>query len=122
MPSRPGRTGHSLRTSDLRSHRRPELPVRKTDLVERGAPSTYQRDAAICGIFSFIFGAPRVTASTSQGVLLNDRYSHPIAGGMIKSQIALYAQHDDNAEPHPSETWRDVADLAVAVLLSRCFG
>src|SRR5580692_599536 len=73
MPSRPGRTGHSLLTSASRSHRRPELLVRKTDLAERGAPSTYQRDAAICGIFSFIFGAPRVTAPTSQGVLRNDR-------------------------------------------------
>src|ERR1700733_1880160 len=41
---------------------------------------------------------------------------------LIKSQIALYAQRNDNAEPHPSETWRDVADLAVAPLLSRCFG
>jgi hypothetical protein len=40
---------------------------------------------------------------------------------LTKSQIALYAQHDDNAEPHPSETiWRDIADLAVAPLLSRC--
>src|SRR6476661_2318618 len=50
MPSRLGRTDHSLLTCARCSHRRPELPVRKTDLAERGAPSTYQRDAAFCGI------------------------------------------------------------------------
>ena len=41
---------------------------------------------------------------------------------LTKSQIALYAQHDDNAEPHPSESWRDIADLAAAALLFRCSG
>jgi hypothetical protein len=39
-----------------------------------------------------------------------------------KSQIALYTQRDDNAESHPSETWRDVADIVDAPLLSRGFG
>src|SRR5712675_2621724 len=73
MPSRLGRTDHSLLTCAPYSHQQPELPVRKTDLAQRGAPSTYQRDAAIYGIFSFMFEAPRVTAPTSQGVLRNDR-------------------------------------------------
>src|SRR5260370_39841786 len=47
MPSRLGRTDHSFLTCAACSHRQPELPVRKTDLAERGAPSTYRRDAAI---------------------------------------------------------------------------
>src|ERR1700681_4000660 len=73
MPSRSGRTDHSLLTCVPPSHRYPELPVRKTDLAERGAPSTCRSDAAMCCIVSFTFRSPRVTAPTSQGVLRNDR-------------------------------------------------
>src|SRR5260221_2335064 len=51
MPSRSGRTDHSLLTCVPSSHRQPELPVRKTDLAERGAPSTCRRDAAMHRFF-----------------------------------------------------------------------
>src|SRR6267142_1732035 len=73
MPSRLGRTHYSLLTCVPSRHRPPELPVRKTDLAERGAPSTCRRDAAMCSIVSFTFRSPRVTAPTTQGVLRNDR-------------------------------------------------
>src|SRR5258707_14032278 len=73
MPSRSGRTDHSLLTCAPCSHRRPELPVRKTDWAGRVALSTCRRGVAMCGIVSFTFRSPRVTAPTSQGVLRNDR-------------------------------------------------
>src|ERR1700731_1864330 len=73
MPSRSGRTDDSLLTCAPCSPRRPALPVRKTDLAGRGALSTYRRGVAMCGIVSFTFRSPRVTAPTSQGVLRNDR-------------------------------------------------
>src|ERR1700692_4278186 len=73
MPSRSGRTEHSLLTCDPCSHRRPDLPVRKTDLAGRGALSTCRRGVAMCGTVSFTFRSPRVTAPISQGVLRNDR-------------------------------------------------
>src|SRR6202011_4226755 len=76
MLSRSGRTDDSLLTCAPCSHRRPELPVRKTDLAGRGALSTCRRGVAMCGIVSFTFRSPRVTAPTSQGVLRNDRF-HP---------------------------------------------
>src|SRR5258708_35438369 len=55
MPSRSGKTDHSLLTCVPSSHRQPDLPVRKTDLAERSAPSTCRRDAAMCSIVSFTF-------------------------------------------------------------------
>jgi hypothetical protein len=41
---------------------------------------------------------------------------------LTNSQIALYVQADDSAEPHPSEIPREIADRAAAPLLSRCSG
>src|ERR1700738_618255 len=76
MLSRPGRTDDSLLTCPPVTPRAPTLPVRKTDLAGRGALSTCRRGVAMCGIVSFTFGSPRVTAPTSQGVLRNDRF-HP---------------------------------------------
>src|ERR1700686_1339126 len=60
MLSRSGRTDDSLLTCAPCSHRRPELPVRKTDLAGRGALSTCRRGVAMCGIVSFTFRSPRV--------------------------------------------------------------
>src|ERR1700674_5710688 len=69
MLSRSGRTDDSLLTCAPCSHRRPELPLRKTDLAGRGALSTCRRGVAMCSIVTFTFRSPRVTAPTSQGVL-----------------------------------------------------
>src|ERR1700737_3397731 len=100
MLSRSGRTDDSVLTCAPCSHRRPELPVRKTDLAGRGALSTCRRGVAMCGIVAFTFRSPHVTAPTSQGVLRNDRLRPSVSIFVLLPRAAAAMRRPDHMLTH----------------------